>query len=42
MFFYTSVGQEEISPSGTSYLNRCDVHDASRHANCAQHGGEQR
>lgn len=22
MFFYTSVGQEEVSSSGTSYLNR--------------------
>ena len=23
MFFYNTVGQEEISSSGTSYLNRC-------------------
>ena len=25
MFFYTSVGQEEVSSSGTSYLNRTEA-----------------
>jgi regulator of nonsense transcripts 1 len=26
MFFYSCIGQEEISASGTSYLNRAEVH----------------
>ena len=44
MFFYQNLGQEEISSSGTSFLNRCVASDYSQDVlmHCSQDGSLER
>lgn len=39
MFFYNTSGHEEISASGTSYLNRTEAHNIDKLVTCFLKGG---